>query len=113
MGEVHEFVGIRVGVVPLVVVVLEGGIDVEQLPVLGRGAVALDTAAARRDNVEAALRLQARQSDLGAIVLECTNMVPYAADIRAATGLPVFSIESFVTWFQSGLTPRRYPEGLS
>ena len=76
-------------------------------------ALDLDTAAARRDNVEAALRLQARQSDLGAIVLECTNMVPYAADIRAATGLPVFSIESFVTWFQSGLTPRRYPEGLS
>jgi maleate cis-trans isomerase len=66
----------------------------------------LDVEAARADNVAAALQLQADNPDLGAIVLECTNMVPYAADIRAATGLPVFSIASFVTWFQSGLAPR-------
>jgi hypothetical protein len=32
------------------------------------------------------------------------------ADIRAATGLPVFSIASLITWFQSGLVPRRYPQ---
>jgi Asp/Glu/hydantoin racemase len=66
----------------------------------------LDVEAARADNVAAALQLQADNPDLGALVLECTNMVPYAADIRAATGLPVFSIASFVTWFQSGLAPR-------
>ncbi|MEO0387489.1 MAG: aspartate/glutamate racemase family protein, partial [Pseudomonadota bacterium] len=53
--------------------------------------------------------LQAAHPDLGAIVLECTNMTPYAAAIGAATGLPTFSMVSFVTWFQSGLTPRRYP----
>ncbi|WP_299304012.1 aspartate/glutamate racemase family protein [uncultured Litoreibacter sp.] len=68
----------------------------------------LDVEAARADNVSAALELQAANADLGAVVLECTNMVPYAADIRAATGLPVFTIESFVSWFQSGLSPRRY-----
>ncbi len=72
-------------------------------------ALSLDVAQARADNVEAALELQAAHPELGAIVLECTNMVPYAADIRAATGVPVFSIESFVSWFQSGLSPRRYP----
>jgi len=66
----------------------------------------LDVDAARADNVAAAKALQADNPDLGAIVLECTNMVPYAADIRAVTGLPVFSIASFVTWFQSGLSPR-------
>lgn len=69
---------------------------------------ALDVELARADNVAAAKALQAGNPDLGAIVLECTNMVPYAADIRAATGLPVFSIASFVTWFQSGLAPRIY-----
>jgi hypothetical protein len=26
--------------------------------------------------------------------------------VRRATGLPVFSIYSFITWFQSALTPR-------
>lgn len=69
----------------------------------------LDVELARQDNVEAARELVARHPDLGAIVLECTNMVPYAADIRAATGLPVYSIETFVRWFQSALQPRRYP----
>lgn len=69
----------------------------------------LDVELAREDNVEAALRLQADNPDLGAIVLECTNMIPYAADIRRATGLPVHSIENFVRWFQGGLVPRTYP----
>ncbi|MDF0599681.1 aspartate/glutamate racemase family protein [Psychromarinibacter sp. C21-152] len=69
----------------------------------------LDVEAARADNVEAAQALQAVHPDLGALVLECTNMMPYAADIAAATGIPVFTMESFVSWFQSGLVPRRYP----
>ncbi|WP_419738740.1 aspartate/glutamate racemase family protein [Ruegeria sp.] len=69
---------------------------------------ALDVEKARADNVEAALRLQKNHPELGAIVLECTNMCPYAADIQSATGLPVFSIVSFVTWFQSGLLPPRF-----
>ena len=69
----------------------------------------LDVEEARRDNVEAAVALRDANPDLGALVLECTNMVPYAADIRDATGLPVFSIASFVTWFQSSLVPRRFP----
>ncbi|WP_274426410.1 aspartate/glutamate racemase family protein [Chelativorans sp. YIM 93263] len=68
----------------------------------------LDVEAARQDNIEAARALAGKNPDLGAIVLECTNMVPYAADIRTATGLPVFSIETFVRWFQSALVPRTY-----
>jgi Asp/Glu/hydantoin racemase len=69
----------------------------------------LDVALARQDNIEAALRLKAAHPDLGAIVLECTNMVPYAADIRRATGLPVFTIRSFILWFQSSLAPPAFP----
>lgn len=84
----------------------EGGREFTRA-ILGNEMV-LDVEAARADNVAAAKALQADNPDLGAIVLECTNMVPYAADIRAATGLPVFSIASFVTWFQSGLAPRIY-----
>lgn len=68
----------------------------------------LDVELARQDNVEAAKRLAVDRPEIGALVLECTNMVPYAGDIRAATGLPVFSIETFVRWFQAALQPRTY-----
>lgn len=66
----------------------------------------LDVEAARRDLIEAGRNLAEANPDVGAILLECTNMVPYAADINRATGLPVFSIYSFITWFQSALAPR-------
>jgi len=68
----------------------------------------LDAEAAREDNVEAARALVGRHPEVGAILLECTNMVPYAADIRNATGLPVYSIYNFVTWFQGALAPKRF-----
>lgn len=68
----------------------------------------LDVELARQDNVAAALAMTAAHPELGAIVLECTNMGPYAADIAKATGLPVFSIVNFITWFQAGLVPRRF-----
>ena len=68
----------------------------------------MDIAAARADNVAAAKALAADPS-IGAIVLECTNMVPYAADIRAATDLPVFSIYNFIVWFQASLAPKTFP----
>ena len=52
--------------------------------------------------LDAAQELVNDHADIGAIVLECTNMVPYASDTRKQTGLPVYSIYSFVTWFQAG-----------
>ena len=84
----------------------EGGREFTRV-ILGN-ELELDVDAARQDNVDAALRLRADHSQLGAIVLECTNMIPYAADIRAATGLPVFSMLGFVSWFQAGLEPRGF-----
>ncbi|WP_425086642.1 aspartate/glutamate racemase family protein [Stappia sp.] len=72
-------------------------------------AAHFDVAAARADNIQAARDLVGRHPEVGAIVLECTNMAPYAADIAEATGLPVYSIVSFVNWFQAGLAPGRFP----
>ncbi|MCG6559860.1 aspartate/glutamate racemase family protein [Ruegeria sp. 1NDH52C] len=72
----------------------------------------IDFAACRHDMLDAADQILAQQPDAGAIVLECTNMVPYAADLRRRTGLPVYSIYSMVTWFQSGLMPRRFAQDI-
>lgn len=72
----------------------------------------LDVEAARQDNVEAALALVRSDPSVGALVLECTNMIPYAADIRHATGLSVFSMDGFVRWFHAALEPRRFGGGV-
>ncbi|WID94171.1 aspartate/glutamate racemase family protein [Bosea vestrisii] len=68
----------------------------------------MDIDLAERDVVEAAQRLVARHPEVGAIVLECTNMPPYAAAVQAATGLPVYDIYSMITWFHAGLRPRDF-----
>lgn len=68
----------------------------------------MDIDLAERDVVEAALRLVAEHPEVGAIVLECTNMPPYAAAVQAATGLPVYDIYSMITWFHAGLRPRDF-----
>lgn len=68
----------------------------------------LDVDAARQDNVDAALDLMAAHPEIGALVLECTNMCPYAADIQAATGVPTHSILDLIEWFHAGLRPRRF-----
>lgn len=68
----------------------------------------MDLDACREDNLDAARQLLRDNPDIGAIVLECTNMVPYAADIQNLTGLPVFSIFTLINWFQSGLIPKRF-----
>ena len=68
----------------------------------------LDVAAAERDILAAGETLVARHPDTGAVLLECTNMVPYARALRDRLRLPVFTIYSFVTWFQSGLVPRDF-----
>jgi hypothetical protein len=72
----------------------------------------IDFARCRTDMQNAALTLVKAHPDLGAIVLECTNMVPYADDIRRLTGLPVYSIYTLATWFQAGLLPRSFPLSL-
>ncbi len=66
----------------------------------------LEVEKSREENVSAAQKLVAEHPEIGALVLECTNMVPYASAISKATDLPVFSIYNLVQWFQQGLQPR-------
>jgi Asp/Glu/hydantoin racemase len=52
----------------------------------------LDAADAQAQVLAAAQRLRARHPDIDTLVLECTNLPPYAPALRAATGLPVRDI---------------------
>lgn len=66
----------------------------------------MDVGLAEADILAAGRDLVARHPDVGAIVLECTNMPPYAAALAAELGLPVYDVYSMITWFHAGLRPR-------
>lgn len=66
----------------------------------------MDISLAEQDIIDAGKALVERHPEIGAIVLECTNMPPYAAALRAEVGLPVYDIYSMVNWFHAGLRPR-------
>ena len=68
----------------------------------------MDIDLAEQDILDAGRDLVRRHPEVGAIVLECTNMPPYAAALQAELGLPVYDIYSMITWFHTGLRPRAF-----
>ena len=56
----------------------------------------LNETAACREVVQAARRLTGRHPQVDSIVLECTNMPPYADAVSQATGLPVHHLMTLV-----------------
>jgi|TARA_Y100000294_G_C8413382_1_gene279750 Asp/Glu/hydantoin racemase len=68
----------------------------------------MDVNACRLDLLDAGRQLVSDHPDVGAVVLECTNMGPYASELRRELGIPIFSGISFINWFQSGLLPPLY-----
>lgn len=70
----------------------------------------LDPQAAEAEMVHVAQRLIADHPETGAIVLECTNMPPYAWAVQQATGLPVFDIVTLTHWvYQAFVRPAYRP----
>jgi Asp/Glu/hydantoin racemase len=68
----------------------------------------MDEVRAEADLVAAAKKLVGENPDVGAIVLECTNMPPYSAAIHDAVGLPVFDIITLANYVYAALEPRRF-----
>lgn len=56
----------------------------------------LDTADAQAQVLAAAARLRARHPELDTLVLECTNLPPYAAALRHHTGLTVLDVTTML-----------------
>jgi Asp/Glu/hydantoin racemase len=99
------------GVTPEMAVAIAGlETEKEFTRVLLGDELELDVEAARQEHVRVAARLVAEHPDVGAIVLECTNMPPYAADIQRTTGRPVFDVVTLVRMMHAalvaGLSPR-------
>jgi hypothetical protein len=73
------------------------------------GASEADTDVLERELVDAAVGLVGAHPDVGAIVLECTNFVPFSQAMRRATELPVFDLYTLVTQVHEATTGRDFP----
>ncbi|KLN59163.1 hypothetical protein WH96_19385 [Kiloniella spongiae] len=58
--------------------------------------------------LDAAFRLLRRAPETKALILECTDMPPYARRIQTATGLPVFDLTTLTAMVHSATTPINY-----
>lgn len=66
------------------------------------GASELHFERMRLDAANAAAALLRENGDVGMVVLECPNLIPFRADIQAVTGLPVYDIVSLASLIASG-----------
>ncbi|MCF6249636.1 MAG: hypothetical protein L3J69_20100, partial [Desulfobacula sp.] len=66
----------------------------------------LDIENMRKDVVGAALSLS--DKNLGAVVLECTNLISFRIDIQQALKVPVFDLVTLIEFFISGFIPRSF-----
>ena len=68
----------------------------------------LDVDAVEREVVEAALEVQAEHPEIGAVLLECSDLPPYSAAVQAATGLPVFDWIGFINYVHQAVDAKPY-----
>ncbi len=68
----------------------------------------LDDERIRQGTIEVVETLQANYQDLGAILLECSDLPPYAHAIQAATGLPVFDFVTMINYVHETFSRKPY-----
>jgi len=62
------------------------------------GKETVDVEKCRREMLSATEKLIDSHPEVGAIVLECTNMPPYAKDIQKTSGRPVFDVVTMINY---------------
>lgn len=62
----------------------------------------------RQEVIAAAVKLVRDNPDIGAILLECSDMPPYAADVQRAVRLPVFDFITMINWVHNAVAQQPY-----
>jgi hypothetical protein len=90
-------------------VIIEGLEDYEHFKwsILEEGGE-LDSDLIEAEVVAAARKIQDQHPDMGAILLECSLMPPYANAVQQATGLPVFDFVTMINYFYQGTHRQPY-----
>ncbi len=94
--------------ISLAIAGLDDSIEFNEVLMQGRRGV-LDTEVLRKDVVTVAKDLTRRHSDVGVILLECSDLPPFAADIQEAVALPVFDFIGFINAIHLAVVQKPYP----
>ncbi|EBA14722.1 hypothetical protein RSK20926_01807 [Roseobacter sp. SK209-2-6] len=77
--------------------------------ILRNERTAMDLSKVEAELLVAAKNMLQRQSEIGAIVLECTDLPPYAHRLQQEIGLPVFDLTTLTTMMSSVVLRQPYP----
>jgi Asp/Glu/hydantoin racemase len=72
------------------------------------GKKTLDVRKVEKEMVGAAKKLVNNHPDIGALVMECTNMPPCARVVQDAVGLPVFDATTMIRHIYESLHRQRF-----
>jgi aspartate/glutamate racemase len=92
--------------VPLAVAGMEGQTEFREAILAERGT--LDSAAIEREVTEVARKLVSDHPDVKSILLECSDLPPYAHAVQTATGRPVFDFITMINYVQQSTARRPY-----
>ena len=93
--------------IPMVIVGMDDMPEFREV-ILENSRIELDSDKLQNEIISAAEVMVADNSDIGAIVLECTDMPPYSHLIRERTGLPVFDLITLINFVCSATTRRPF-----
>ena len=96
-----------VGDVPIVVRGMENSAEFREV-ILEARRDDMDVAKIREEIVTEAERLVAENDLVGALVLECTDMPPFAAAIQERVRLPIFDLTTLVTMVHEAVNRQPY-----
>jgi hypothetical protein len=68
----------------------------------------IDAALVEREVVDAVKQIREEHRDLGAVLLECSMLPPYAKAVQDATGLPVFDFITMIDYLYAATHHRGY-----
>jgi len=94
--------------VPVCVAGMEDQPEFREVVLEGR-RVELDTDRLQREVLSQAKRLACDNPDMGAVVIECTDLVPFAHLIQALTKVPIFDIVTLTEMVYRSLTRGPWP----
>lgn len=102
----RHFAGVGIHNIPLSVMGMENAREFTETFIEGK--LRPNFAKIRQEVVSAAEKLSKLHGDIGALVLECANMPPYAKDIQKVLKVPVFDVVTLIQHVHASLERQEF-----